>query len=729
MSPKAIPAVPRWTLRRVIVSILVTPLVVACGDERPTPSEANGTADGSGETIVAVADTSDEGKDIDTTAQIAPRVQNASTACVLRVSPGVFWIDPAGGVARFTVTANRPSAQCDELRLVSIEDWVTAPIGYQRGSTTIDVRVRPTTEWERNRQAQVRIETRRNGQVRNQGTVLIRQRPIGSTAPTLSASSLSTNAPDTTFVLRINAGDRVATVIAEGVPSATPNFAGAATVLNHGVAAGARDVQIRARNPNTSAGFSARLFLYAGPVGGDVASFQRVATLNIVGAIPSGPPSVSPVAVTAPFVDGTVGIQVIAVQPTDRYSVGDPSEPWMRRLTEATVTGSSTVALRLNENLAREARSGTIVIAGTRVTITQEGRPSALYVVSPANASVESRGGTVAINVNVDDGYTWTVGKPTAEWITTRTNGGAGRGTVDLVVAPNFSNEPRIAQVRVALTTVLVRQDPAQPISISSRQISVNAGRNVVRVSVNAQPGQEWICEGRLAEWISTSGQRGTGPGFIDITVLANGSSGARTTYFFIANNRVDIQQSGTNAQPLIVTPASFALGTGGAELNVNVTMGLPTAPARYGGTDESWLRPINSTLSQSGLLRVSVDYNPAQPRAALFSVTDNSGARRWVTVTQDGLYGSATRPVAGVSFQKWHEVPSSQNLLRVFITAPTTVCWSVVGQGSGWARGTGSLRTCGNGWVEISLSGVGNDAKGAMFNVAGHWLTVVKNP
>ena len=125
----------------------------------------------------------------------------------------------------------------------------------------------------------------------------------------------------------------------------------------------------------------------------------------------------------------------------------------------ASGTGTGSVNYTVAANTASAGRTGTLVVGGQTVTISQAGVPPACaYTVSPLTATYPSAGGSGAVTVATTSACGWTA-VSADNWITiTSGASGSGNGTVSYSVQANLGLLARSGTLTVAGQTVTISQ-------------------------------------------------------------------------------------------------------------------------------------------------------------------------------------------------------------------------------------------------------------------------------
>ena len=107
------------------------------------------------------------------------------------------------------------------------------------------------------------------------------------------------------------------------------------------------------------------------------------------------------------------------------------------------------------------ARNGTVMIAGTAVTVQQDGVLACTYTVKPKSLEVKARQDEADIEVKARDGCAWTASSP-VPWVTIREgSSGSGDGKVRLRIDEN-TGPARSTALVVAGESVSLAQEAAR---------------------------------------------------------------------------------------------------------------------------------------------------------------------------------------------------------------------------------------------------------------------------
>jgi hypothetical protein len=172
---------------------------------------------------------------------------------------------------------------------------------------------------------------------------------------------------------------------------------------------------------------------------------------------------------------------------------------WVTVSSGSTGTGSGSVQLSVAGNPGG-GRSGTLVIAGKTVKVSQKGRPACAYTIDSTSYGPLSTGGTTSVSVTTIAGCDWTVSGYPA-WVSASPTSGSGSGTTTISVQPN-DGAARSATFKIATRDFDVQQASAPctytsgpttrtvPYTQSTREIGVNTQAHC---PVSATKNKSWI--------------------------------------------------------------------------------------------------------------------------------------------------------------------------------------------------------------------------------------------
>jgi len=213
--------------------------------------------------------------------------------------------------------------------------------------------------------------------------------------------------------------------------------------------------------------------------------------------------------------------------------------PWLSIASGGSGKGPGTVVVSA---AATEGplRTGTVNVAGVRVTVTQ--LSGCRYSVQPSTYGAAAAGAASSVAVQTAAGCAWTA-ESGAGWITLPQTSGIGASALPFVVAAN--NSPaRSGTFTVAGSTITVAQ--ASPctwtLAPPSVEYQAEGGRGAVLVIV---VGDCTWSAASTVDWITIdTGHSGVGNGLVQFTVSANPGT-ARSGVVRIAGIDLNVRQSG----------------------------------------------------------------------------------------------------------------------------------------------------------------------------------------
>jgi len=124
----------------------------------------------------------------------------------------------------------------------------------------------------------------------------------------------------------------------------------------------------------------------------------------------------------------------------------------------ASGSGSGVVGFSVSPNQSTSPRTGTLLIAGQTVTVTQGGATSCSYLVAASGANFKKAGGNGSVSVAAGSGCGWSA-VSNVSWITVISGGsGSGSGSVSYKVATNKTGGTRTGTITIAGKPFTVKQ-------------------------------------------------------------------------------------------------------------------------------------------------------------------------------------------------------------------------------------------------------------------------------
>ena len=203
---------------------------------------------------------------------------------------------------------------------------------------------------------------------------------------------------------------------------------------------------------------------------------------------------------------------------------------WIALSPPASGTGTATVNFTVVPG--SNARTGSILIAGQRATVTQGETATCTYGIAPSNQSVAATGGPgTPVTVTTQGGCRWTA-TSNAPWLTVVTGAsGTGTGSVSFNVATN-TGATRSGTLTIGGNTFTVTQAaaaaPPCTFSIAPGSHDAPATATTGTINVTAGSGCAWTATSN-APWITvTSGASGSGNGAVGYSIARTAARSER---------------------------------------------------------------------------------------------------------------------------------------------------------------------------------------------------------
>jgi len=175
--------------------------------------------------------------------------------------------------------------------------------------------------------------------------------------------------------------------------------------------------------------------------------------------------------INVPFGGGFSSIGVTAGSACAWTSVSN--SPWITISAGSFGFGSGTVSISAAANDSGTSRAGTVIIAGTSVTVTQA-VGACTFSLSTTSVSLAAQDSATTFNVTGTAGCGWSA-VSNSPWLTISSGGSAiGSGTVYVSLLPNPGGLPRSGVVTVAGLTFTVTQAASAPRALA--QVAAGSG-------------------------------------------------------------------------------------------------------------------------------------------------------------------------------------------------------------------------------------------------------------
>jgi all-beta uncharacterized protein/BACON domain-containing protein len=358
------------------------------------------------------------------------------------------------------------------------------------------------------------------------------------------------------------------------------------------------------------------------------------------------------------------------------------------------------------------ARTGTLLVAGQVVTITQgEGCSSS---IAPTAQSVAATGGTGAISVTTAPGCPWTA-QSNAAWISI-TSGptGTGPGAVAFTVG-SWDGPARSGTLNIDGHVFTVSQAAGCSYTIDPGSQSIAAAGGSGAVNVHSATGCTWTA-GSNASWLTiTSGGTGSGDGRVQFTVAAS-TGPERSGTLTIAGRTFTVRQESGCAYSLVPSSQSVSDAAGSGSFAVNTTAGCAWSAT---SNAPSWL---TITGSPSGSGNGTVTFQ--------FSANAMGGPPRSGTISVNGetftLNQAAGVPCVYTLTPTSQDVPAAGGSGSFGVGTVATCPWTAISNAA-WIAIVGPPGGAGNGTVNFNVAAnpTGSPPRSGTITVNGQTFTV----
>ena len=384
----------------------------------------------------------------------------------------------------------------------------------------------------------------------------------------------------------------------------------------------------------------------------------------------------APLAHTVPTAGGVVTVAV-ATESNCPWTASS-SDPWIGVSGPSSFTGPGTATFNVAA-VAGAPRTGTVVVAGQSVAISQGG--ACAFAISPESASISSAGGSGRVTVSTGDGCAWTAAS-NVPWIQIP-DGASRSGTGDVTYQVAATTGTRSGTMTIAGRTFTVNQSvTACSYSLSSNAATIPASGGIGTVVLNTSPECGWTASSS-ASWLTiTSGASGTGTGTVAFFAETL-SAGSRSATLTIGGQTFTVTQAVSCT--FAIAPEAINADAAGGSAQVAVT--APAGCAWTKSKDVGWLSlQSQGPETGNGLVVVTVDENKNAARVGTATI-----AGRTLTVNQ-----AASACVYRISPRE-KKVNADSNILKIDVetgawcpwSATSNVQWIVVGSGAvGIGRG-----------------------------------------
>lgn len=286
--------------------------------------------------------------------------------------------------------------------------------------------------------------------------------------------------------------------------------------------------------------------------------------------------------------------------------------PWITIASGASGSGSGVVVFRVAASDG-PGRSGTLVVAGRTITVTQALGCS--YSFTPGTLNVNAQAGSTSVQVSAAAGCAWTATSGTP-WITVASGAnGSGPGQVQLATAAN-DGPARTGTVAIAGRSLSVAQASGCTYAITPSSQDLGGDGGGVSASVTTGPACPWTVTS-AADWITIGTPSGAGAGQASFTVKPN-LSPQRSGTVTIAGRPFTVNQASQCSW--VMLPPFHEFGEAGGNGNVLV---IVTGPCSWTAVSNvSWIQiTAGSSGVGNGLLQFVVPRNTGGERSGTITV------------------------------------------------------------------------------------------------------------
>ncbi|HXW04618.1 MAG TPA: BACON domain-containing carbohydrate-binding protein [Vicinamibacterales bacterium] len=414
--------------------------------------------------------------------------------------------------------------------------------------------------------------------------------------------------------------------------------------------------------------------------------------------------SVAPSSVALAAAGGAGTVTVTAAPGCDWTAVTEA--PWIAITGGLSGSGSGMVSFTAAPTTG-PARTGTLLVAGQRVSVTQS--PGCTYAIEPASHNVGASGGdgTVGVTTAADCAWTATSG---ADWIRITTGAsGSGNGAVRYSVSAT-DGPSRTGTLAIAGHTFAVTQSPGCTVTLSPE--NATAGESGGALSFDVQSGSlcAWTATSN-APWISiTGGASGSGNGTVRLAIAANDGPG-RSGTVTAGGRTFTVSQEGGCTVTLTASTATLPAAGGSGSVAVRAGEGCTWTAV----SQDAWL---TITQGGSGTGAGTVGFTGAANTGAPRSGTILIGGRTF-TVNQEGGCSVVLAP-------EQHATDAAGGTVSVAVSTAAGCAWTATANAE-WIAVTSGASGVGPGEVHLLIAQNTGAARTGTALIAGRTFTITQ--
>ncbi|MFN2445666.1 MAG: BACON domain-containing protein [Vicinamibacterales bacterium] len=642
----------------------------------------------------------------------------SSTRCEPTLAPQSSTMSAAGGNGQIAITLNRECSWSARAEAT----WITltsAATGQGEGGVSYSVAANSQTT------------SRSTGIVINERRVEVSQAAAVCSYALSSPGSTIDAAGGSRTVAVSTQSDACAWTVASEVPWIT-------------VGGGA------SRSGNATVTLQIAANTAASPRSGSVVLAGLTHTVSQAGAtlVPPGPGDPACRLVVAPTtldVSGDTSTRVVGIVASAASCpwTAVSNAPWLTVVSGGSGNGSAAVEIVIASNTTGATRSGTLIIGGQTVTVTQTtaqpAQSECSLSLTPTSQAVSAQGGDYDVRITASNAACAWTASSTAPWITIGGNAiGTANGTVRYTVAANSSTSGRTGRVIIGTETLVVEQEGTAPpppppsactftVSPTSDRFPVAGGEREVQVTASAARCT-WSASGGESWLTIVEGTSGTGNGRVRYRAAPNTATAERSTTLTVAGTAVAVAQDAAAPPPpptctFTVAPASDRFPASGGEREVQVTASAPSC-AWSATAGASWLTILDVPAGTgNGRVRYRASANTAtSERNASLTI-----AGRSVAIVQD----AAAPPPPPCTFTLTptsQTVPSTGGERSIQVTASAGTCQRTASSGVPWITITSGATGTGSGEVRYTVAANTGGQRTGNLTVEGRAFTVTQD-
>ena len=399
---------------------------------------------------------------------------------------------------------------------------------------------------------------------------------------------------------------------------------------------------------------------------------------------------------------GTVTVS-IASNPECEWSATSNAS-WLTIQGQASGTGAGTVTF-VAAATTGPSRSGSAVVAGQAITISQT--PGCSFAISPESASVAASASTGRVAVSTGAGCNWTAAS-NASWLTI-TSGSNGSGNGEVHYSATAATGPaRSGTLTIAGRTFTLNQGDGCTFSLSSTSANIDDNGGQGTFNVQTGGGCGWTASSAVP-WITiSSGGSGTGNGTVRFTVAANGGP-SRNGAITAGGQTFTVQQGNGCSYSLSSSGQNLPAAGGSGSVNVSSNAGC------------AW-----TATSNANWLTVTSGANSSGNGSVGFTAAAHTGAPRQGTLTIAGKTFTVDQG-SGCSFTinpATHTMPAPGGSVTVSVGAAASCAWTA-SSNAPWLTVVSGANGSGPGPVQVDAQANSGAPRNGTVTIAGQTLTV----